>query len=429
MFRDIASPSRRAPVCKPMHELRNKNIVDCKQLCLFDIDYRFLMRWVGEGRHARTTEVQEINMSGYSLRPDLARFAKQEFKAGRMDRRTFLSLSLAAGSATVLGAGFPGAARAAGDEVVFCNWGGDANTAFKELYAPGFNEATGLTLSLDPSGPYASKVEKMVETNSAIWDVTDSDLFDIISMAKKGLLEEIDYSVVDPKKMREGMAHKYAAHAYTYSFVLAYDKELVGDTPPTSWKDFWDLKAYPGRRAMWKYMSVYEPALLADGVDPNDLYPLDMARAAKKIKEIKDETIFYDSLAQGQQLFLDGEVSMAVLTSPRSTLVGRDTGGRVKINWNQAQMCPVSWPVIKGGPGGKDNAMKFIAFGQNPELQAKMFETIAYSPPNPAAKEHIAPEYLQDDPYTHADQQYWRDEEWYAANYGPMVDSILETIS
>ena len=126
-------------------------------------------------------------------------------------------------------------------------------------------------------------------------------------------------------------------------------------------------------------------ALIADGVDPSDLYPLDMKRAAKKMKEIKDETIFFDSLAQGQQLFLDGEITMALLTSPRATLVGRDTGGRVKINWNQSQLCSVSWPVIKGGPGGSANANKFIAFGQDPVLQAKLFEAIAYSPANPQA--------------------------------------------
>ncbi|MBB3064528.1 extracellular solute-binding protein [Limibacillus halophilus] len=154
-----------------------------------------------------------------------------------------------------------------------------------------------------------------------------------------------------------------------------------------------------------------------------------MARAAKKVKEIQEDTIFYDSLAQGQQLFLDGEITMAVLTSSRATLVSRDTDGRVKINWSQGQLCPVSWPIIKGGPGGKQNALKYIAFGQDPVLQSKLFETIAYSPSNPAAMEHVAAEYRQDDPFAHFSQLYWRDEEWYAANYGSMIDSILETIA
>ena len=369
-------------------------------------------------------------MNTTKSRPDLARHAQEEFLAGRMDRRTFMSLSLAAGAA-VLASGGRARSAAASDEVVFCNWGGDANTAFKDLYAPAFKEQTGLTLGLDPSGPYASKVEKMVGSDSVIWDVTDSDVFDIISLADKGLLEEIDYGTVDAGKVRDGMALKYATHAYTYSFVLAYDSERVGDSPPTGWADFWDLQKYPGRRAMWTYMSVYEPALIADGVGPQDLYPLDMARAAKKIAEIKGDTIFFDSLAQGQQLFLDGEISMALLTSPRATLVGRDTGGRVKINWNQAQLCPVAWPVIKGGPGGTENALSYIAFGQDPVLQAKLFETIAYSPSNPAALGHVAAQYRQDDPLApgNAEKQYWRDEAWYAANYGAMVDSILETIA
>ncbi len=54
-----------------------------------------------------------------------------------------------------------------------------------------------------------------------------------------------------------------------------------------------------------------EIALLADGVAPDKLYPIDADRAFKKLDTIKKQSIFWTTNSQSQQLLVDGEVRWA----------------------------------------------------------------------------------------------------------------------
>ena len=57
-------------------------------------------------------------------------------------------------------------------------------------------------------------------------------------------------------------------------------------TQPVTWADFFDTKKFPGKRA-WpaEYFTggTMEAALLADGVAPDEIYPIDYERATAKI--------------------------------------------------------------------------------------------------------------------------------------------------
>ena len=50
---------------------------------------------------------------------------------------------------------------------------------------------------------------------------------------------------------------------------------------PAGWADYFDTTKFPGKRGAWDYSEggMFEFALMADGVAPKDLYPLDLARA------------------------------------------------------------------------------------------------------------------------------------------------------
>ena len=50
------------------------------------------------------------------------------------------------------------------------------------------------------------------------------------------------------------------------------------------------MKKFPGRRALRNHpIATLEAALMADGVAPDKLYPLDVDRAFKKLEEIKPQ--------------------------------------------------------------------------------------------------------------------------------------------
>jgi putative spermidine/putrescine transport system substrate-binding protein len=367
----------------------------------------------------------DINRKSY-----LAKYAAEELKAGRMDRRTFLSLTVAAGAAaTLVGLGRP--ATAASGEIVFANWGGQSDTDYKTIFADTFTKDTGIVVSTDTSGPYRSKIEKMADENAVVWDTTDGDRFDTIALARGGYLQPIDWSVVDRDRMYPEFFMDEGMAAYAYSFVIVYDADAFADRPPQSFADFWNLKDFPGQRALWKYMSTLEPALLADGIDPAALYPLDLPRAARKLTEIKNDTIFYDSFAQCAQAVRDGEVSMAVISNSHAKRLHLSTAGKKTFTYSQGQICMGQWPAIKNNPGGRENLMKFFASVQQPEVQVRIAQALGFSPANPEAFAMLPAEDQKYDPMTAENRakQYFRDEEYYAEHYGEMVDIVLETIS
>ena len=100
------------------------------------------------------------------------------------------------------------------------------------------------------------------------------------------LLEElpsaVDVSAVDP----EYQVDDCGVAGDTFTFNVNYNSEEFSSDEPEGWADFFDTDAFPGKRAVWgSYVvnGVLEGALLADGVAPEDLYPLDLDRAFEKL--------------------------------------------------------------------------------------------------------------------------------------------------
>jgi putative spermidine/putrescine transport system substrate-binding protein len=173
-----------------------------------------------------------------------------------------------------------------------------------------------------------------------------------------------------------------------------------------------------------------EVALLADGVDPAKLYPLDVKRALDKIKQLKEHCVYWDSGASSQQIMRDGEAVMGNLWSTRASLVRKDTNGRVTYGFNQGLIQAAAWIVPKGNPAGKD-IWNFIASTQDPKLQAELYAVLGNGPINPAAADLVpAAERVWNpgDP-ANISKQIGLDHEWYASNYTKVVDQYLEAIS
>ena len=135
------------------------------------------------------------------------------------------------------------------------------------------------------------------------------------------MIEPIDYTVVDKSKMRPGFGWDYAASTYFFSYVIAYDAQKFASDPPKGMADFFDVAKYPGKRSLYKWgAGMWEAALLADGVAPEKLYPLDLKRAHDKIAAFKANVVSYwGGGAASQQVMLSGDASMALIWSTRAS--------------------------------------------------------------------------------------------------------------
>ena len=87
--------------------------------------------------------------------------------------------------------------------------------------------------------------------------------------------------------------------------------------------------------------------------------------------------------------------------------------------------------MIKNNPGGKANAMKFIASAQDPQKQLVMFDLLGQGPANPAADGLIPSDRKRFNPVDPANmaKQVALDMPWYAENYGAALDAYTKIIS
>jgi putative spermidine/putrescine transport system substrate-binding protein len=322
------------------------------------------------------------------------------------------------------------AARTA-TEVVLVNWGGDAVAAAKKAYGEPFERATGIKMAVDSAGPSAGKIRAMVESKRVTWDVMDTTFGDAGELGSRGLLEPIDYTIVDKSKVLDGFAQPDAVAGYGYSNILAYDASKFPDRRPQSWADFWNLKDYPGKRMLGRPLGGnLEAALQADGVPRDKLYPLDVQRAFKKIAEIKKDCVFWSSGAQSHELLRDSEVTMGQLWSTRAFLLHKDTNGRIVTVWNQGMFQTNAWTVPKGNPAGKD-AMRLIASMQDLPGQVEMLRLIGFGPVNPAAAALVPAELRTQNPSDpqNLTDQVRADVQWYSENQTKVVQQYLDLIA
>lgn len=310
-------------------------------------------------------------------------------------------------------------------EMVFTSWGGTTQDAQKAAWAEPFVKEAGITVLQDGPTDYG-KLKAMVEAGKVSWDVVDVEYDFAIKAAKDGLLEPLDFSVIDKANIDPRFVTEHAVGSFYYSFVLAYNEDVLGEDRPKSWADLFDLETYPGSRTFYKWSApgALEIALLADGVPADQLYPLDLDRAFKKLDTIKSDIVWWSGGAQSQQLLASGEAPLGQLWNGRAFAV-QGTGVNIGVSWEQNLTAADMLVVPKGAPN-REAAMKFLARATSPEGQAEFAKLSAYAPVNVKSKELMAPEVVSTLPDSHAgsridlDMQYWADHRdeigarWYA---------------
>jgi len=320
-------------------------------------------------------------MSVNRFSKDAALIARAAFEQGKIDRRGFMAAMAGLGLATAMGSG---RAFAEANEIVICNWGGAALEAFQKAYGEPFTKKTGIPVSVDGSGPATGAIRAMVESKNVTWDVTDGGMVDAMSLGSGGYVEPIDYSIVDKSLVQEGLAAEFGICNYTFANVLAYDSSQTKGATPSGWADFFDLEKFPGKRTMCKWVgSQLEPILLADGVKPEELYPLDVDRALKKLEPLLPQIIFWESGAQSQQVFRDREVVMGNIWHTRANLL-RKENPEFTWTWSQNIVTASAWSVPKGNPAGK-KVFDFINSSLDPESQLTLLRLMGNGPSNPKA--------------------------------------------
>jgi putative spermidine/putrescine transport system substrate-binding protein len=309
--------------------------------------------------------------------------------------------------------------------IVFTSWGGTTQDAQTAFWAKPFTDSTGVVVAQDGPTDYG-KLKAMVEAGSVVWDVVDVEYDYALQAADQGLLEPLDFAIIDKSKLDPRFVSDYAVGSFYFSFVLGWNPaNFTGDQPATL-ADLFDTTKFPGKRTFYKWAApgLLEAALLADGVAPDALYPLDLDRAFAKLDTIKADIIWWEGGAQSQQLLASGEAPIGFFWNGRLAAL-ESSGVDVGISWEQ-NVTAADALVVPKGTTNKDAAMKLIAMATSAQGQADFAAASGYAPINIESADIMDPAVratlpdAQTAEQVNADLAYWaanRDEigsRWYA---------------
>lgn len=294
-------------------------------------------------------------------------------KKSRIVSTALALLSVAALSGCAAGAGGVGS-------LVYVSYGGAFQDAQAEAWQTGYTEETGIEFE-NTSPSDMAQIRAMVDANATSWDVVDTNAYFPNQFCGQ-YFEEIDKSGIDTSQFEEGSVSDCAVPAERFALLLVYNTDTYGANPPTSLADYLDTSNFPGQRASTREVStgLLESVLIADGVAPDQLYPLDLDRAFAALDTIRSQTTFAENNGALQQLVSDGQADMALVVSARALTIARD-GVPIEPVWGTTVTTFNSLTIPKGSPNIEE-AQKFIAYATQPEQSARFAELSGTSPAN-----------------------------------------------
>lgn len=311
---------------------------------------------------------------------------------------------------------------AVADEITFVSQGGAYQEAQTKAILDPAAKLLNITIKQDSAPDAWPMVKAQGEAKKPVWDVIDTPPSNCLRGGKEGLIEPLDLSKLPyVQSMPAAYRTPYSVAYEFYSSVIGYNRKNLKKAPQT-WAEFWDVKNFPGVRALRNDpMSTLEAALLSDGVPRDKLYPLDVDRAYKRLEQIKPNiAVWWTSGGQSAQLLADGEVDMLMIWNGRASAVQKSNPD-VAFTYNDGLLQNTQLCILKNAPNHAA-AVKFLNEAVSPELQANLPLYIDYGPGNPAAfaTGKITAERARELPSSpdNASRQALMSEEWWASAEG-----------
>lgn len=256
-------------------------------------------------------------------------------------------------------------------------WGGSSQEAHRNAYWTSFTQETGIELQEDVWHGGIGVLRAKVLGGAADWDVIQVEVEELILGCEEGLFEPLDWEALRGREAFIDISvHDCGVGAMVWSQLIGYDGNRLAEGP-RNWADFWDVRRIPGKRGLRKTPKyTLEAALMADGVEPADVYtvlrtPEGVDRAFRKLDELRPHVVWWSSISQVPDLLASGEVVMS-MTTPGRLLVANQTEGRnFKIVWDGNLYAVDFWVILKNSPR-RDEAMQLIRYMKDPRNEIRL---------------------------------------------------------
>jgi putative spermidine/putrescine transport system substrate-binding protein len=333
-------------------------------------------------------------------------------------------------------AGMASSAQAVDLNIV--SWGGAYTASQLNAYHKPYMKANpNVTLnSIDYSGGLA-EMRAQTEAGNVTWDLVDVVLSDAITGCDEGMFRPIKMD----KEMAAGTDGTPASKDFLegtllsecfvpqiiYSTAFAFRSDAWGGKKPTKMSDVFDLKNFPGKRALQKKaINNLEWALIADGVPLAKVYDIldtdeGKDRAFAKLATIKDDVIWWTEGAVPPQLMADGEAVFGTGYNGRWFSAIAEEKQPFTILWDGQVLDIDGWAVSAKGKN-IDAVMKFVKYATDTQRLADQAKYISYGPARkssgPLVSKHatLGIDMAPHMPTAYADQGFLTNFAWWADN-------------
>lgn len=273
----------------------------------------------------------------------------------------------------------------AADPVTVVGWGGAWDQAYKDGVWDVYTAETGVPIVIEEWAGELARVRAQVQSGSITWDMVAAEAPSVEIGCAEGLFVKLNPDITgDPALYHPGTIHECGVASDTWATILAYRTDLVGDEPPRSWADYWDVEKFPGKRGMLAQAQyTLENALMADGVPATEVYdvlrsPGGVDRAFAKLDEIKPHVVWWNSSTQAIQNLDSGEVVMTDQYNARITNDILKEGKPYAIAWDAGFFYGTDmWSIVAGAPN-EAAAIELLTWFSEPENQAGFSKLYAY---------------------------------------------------
>ena len=324
----------------------------------------------------------------------------------------------AAGGTVPAVPGSPG--RWAGRELRVAAAGDDIASSLRSVLWEPFASATGCRLTVGYVD-YGTLSEGAAPVDLALVDGPWAE-----RLGGSGMVEALDAVGADGTVPNLLPATATAVPAYGNAVVSAYRVDAVDlESVPVDWAAWWQSRSLPSSRTLAKGpYGTFEFALLADGVAPGELYPLDVNRAIQSLRRISGSIVdrWWETSPQVIEWLSGGRAAFG--SALAHAVVGGQRAGRpLQPIWNQGLLFADCW-VVPRGAGNADVARDFIAFALTATSQAALATGAALGPVSSDALPLVDPLLRADLPtapenlprLVRADAQWWADNDTAASD-------------
>lgn len=276
------------------------------------------------------------------------------------------------------------------EQVIIASTGGAYDRALKEAWFDPFTQATGIAVQVisATNAEMRAKAAAMVRADNVTWDLYLEGEIQTASDAHKQVTEDLSQfcaGYASNAALVSNACEPGGALLQSTATLLAYRTDGNASAQPETWADMWDSQRFPGGRAFpnfddpWRVLAA---ALLADGVEKDKLFPLDVDRGFAKLDSIRDQvTLWWKTGDQSVQGFRNGDYDLGQIWLTRARSM-KDEGLPIAWSYRAAFLVGDRIALVKGAPN-RDNALKLIAYWlDNPSVQAQACSTLSCTPPS-----------------------------------------------